>query len=569
MEGLQLSGLASGFDWQSVVDQLIELERVPQQRLQIEQLENENKASAFSEVQSALETLKSKTADVANTELFYGRKAASLTTTDPLLSASAGTRTLTGTYEFHIDQLATASRLAGSSDAGAALGDPSRTLATLNTAAVPTSGTITVNGAQVTIDTADTLQETFDKIVAATEDEFGDPTLSIELTAGDTVKITSLTGDPGVRLGTSSDTSNFLQVMKLYSNAGGPAESTGALGAVNVNSTLNSAYSGLATPVTSDGSFRVNGVEIAFDADLDSIKTVMERINESEAGARISYDAASDQFSLTSTHTGSLDIALDDNGSGLLSALGLTGQSIALGQNAQFRLGDNPAVIESTSNTLEAGAHGIDGLSVTASGAGTESISVTADNSGALSTIESFIDKYNAVVSTIGEKTNISVTDDEVSGGTLAGDRDLDEIARDLRGLLFSAVSGLDGDIKRLADIGIDFKAGSNELEISHESRLEELLATQPDAIAKLFTDETDGIAKRVEDFAEKHTGEESILAIRQETLSARDESIDEEIERLERQIAVTREQLESSFIQMENVQARVNSQLSILQSSF
>ena len=40
---LQLTGLASGFDWAPVADQLIELERIPQKRLESEKLDNEEK----------------------------------------------------------------------------------------------------------------------------------------------------------------------------------------------------------------------------------------------------------------------------------------------------------------------------------------------------------------------------------------------------------------------------------------------------------------------------------------------------------------------------------------------
>ena len=40
---LQLTGLASGFDWAPVVDQLIELERIPQKRLEQEKVRNEEK----------------------------------------------------------------------------------------------------------------------------------------------------------------------------------------------------------------------------------------------------------------------------------------------------------------------------------------------------------------------------------------------------------------------------------------------------------------------------------------------------------------------------------------------
>ena len=41
---LQLTGLASGFDWAPVVDQLIELERVPQNRLIAENKEMRRKS---------------------------------------------------------------------------------------------------------------------------------------------------------------------------------------------------------------------------------------------------------------------------------------------------------------------------------------------------------------------------------------------------------------------------------------------------------------------------------------------------------------------------------------------
>ena len=37
MEGLKLSGLASGLDTQAIIDQLIQLERVPQNRLRVDQ----------------------------------------------------------------------------------------------------------------------------------------------------------------------------------------------------------------------------------------------------------------------------------------------------------------------------------------------------------------------------------------------------------------------------------------------------------------------------------------------------------------------------------------------------
>ena len=54
---LQLTGLASGFDWAPVVDQLIELERVPQNRLRAEKQRNEEKISDLDLLKSQLDAL--------------------------------------------------------------------------------------------------------------------------------------------------------------------------------------------------------------------------------------------------------------------------------------------------------------------------------------------------------------------------------------------------------------------------------------------------------------------------------------------------------------------------------
>ena len=48
--GMGLSGLASGFDWKSMVDQLIEVSRAPQNRMRSEQSKNSSKTNAINEI---------------------------------------------------------------------------------------------------------------------------------------------------------------------------------------------------------------------------------------------------------------------------------------------------------------------------------------------------------------------------------------------------------------------------------------------------------------------------------------------------------------------------------------
>ena len=71
---LQLTGLASGFDWAPVVDQLIELERIPQKRLEQEKSKNEEKISDLGILKTQLDTLKGAVKALQNENLFQSRK---------------------------------------------------------------------------------------------------------------------------------------------------------------------------------------------------------------------------------------------------------------------------------------------------------------------------------------------------------------------------------------------------------------------------------------------------------------------------------------------------------------
>ena len=61
---LNVSGLASGFDWKSMVDQLTNVERAPQQRMRIEQADIKLKNSAFTALKTQLSALKTRSEEL-------------------------------------------------------------------------------------------------------------------------------------------------------------------------------------------------------------------------------------------------------------------------------------------------------------------------------------------------------------------------------------------------------------------------------------------------------------------------------------------------------------------------
>lgn len=74
-----------------------------------------------------------------------------------------------------------------------------------------------------------------------------------------------------------------------------------------------------------NGSFQINGVNIAVQED-DTINTVLDRINQSEAGVTATFDAATEKIVLTHNIPGpTSDIKLENDTSGFLAAMKLDG----------------------------------------------------------------------------------------------------------------------------------------------------------------------------------------------------------------------------------------------------
>ena len=80
---LQLTGLASGFDWKPVVEQLVELEAIPKRRLQSEKSANEEKISDLGLLKSQLDSLNGAASN--NDDLYKAERLAWISQ-PPLLS---------------------------------------------------------------------------------------------------------------------------------------------------------------------------------------------------------------------------------------------------------------------------------------------------------------------------------------------------------------------------------------------------------------------------------------------------------------------------------------------------
>lgn len=569
MSTLQLSGLASGFDWKTFVDNIIDLERTPGTRMQAEINTNQRKLNALSGLETRLTDLKGAVENLQAGDAFSPRSASA----SGGWTASASSGATSGSYTFNVTQRATAARLVGAADRGQSIANSSDvsgvTLASLGTGSAVTAGVFTVNGARITVDLADSLQDLFDQISTATG---GDVTASYD-SVSDRI---SLTGSSSVVLGSATDTSNFLAVARLNNNGTGTIESGAALGAVRSGATLADAR--LRTAVTAvdgsgAGSFQLNGVNIAYNLNTDTLNSVIERINNSAAGVRASFDVASDRVVIENTATGDVGFSLNESSGGLLAALGLvTGSTLERGKNAEFTVNGGPT-LTSASNTLGAAAHGIAGLSLTPDGdGGIETVTIATDTGSMRAKIDDFITKFNAVQTFIDEQTRITSTNGRVTTATLSDNREIQNWGSQLRATVFATVPGLSSTLSRLDHLGLDFSGVSAQLTVKSEAKLAAALAERPTEVAALFQQSGTGLASRLDTLFDSYigiVGGAGLLGGLRTNLSSANNSLTTQIADLDRRLVQRRSQLETGFIEMERAQSTIQQMQSQLTRAF
>ena len=569
---LGLSGLASGFDWRTLVNQLADVERTPQKRLRTEQSALFNRNNAFGSIKTQLAILKNRTDNLSSNDVLQARKATVSDST--ILSATASAGASSGTYAFNVTQLATASKTVGTSGIGDNLyptnNVTSGTLASKGFNPPISAGTITVDGKQITIDpTVDTLKDVFDRIDAATTSNIkGSYSAST-----DTITLKRLGGGGATLVvGSATDTSNFLSVARLSNNGTNELVSASSLGSITPASVLSSAnfQTAVSDGGAGAGEFKINGVSIAFNASSDSVQNLMDRINVSAAGVNISYDRVNDQFSLTNKVTGNLGVALEDVTGNFLAAAGLaSGSTFTAGNDALYTI-NGGSVLSSHSNTLNEETTGIEGLSIALLKTGTSTISLASDSSAIKGAIKSFIEDYNRAQSTIDSLTSSS-TDSvgKVTRSTLAGDSDANEIASKLRAIAFNQATGLTGTLNSLAKIGIDTTGTTDQLTLENEAALDDAIANNLSGLKTLFNDPDKGIATKLKAYLEKTIGEDGSLIARQDALTKQSSEIDLQVTDLEKRVQANRLRLIDGFVRMETAQQSINQQLKFLQQRF
>ncbi len=644
---LSLSGLASGFDWKSVVDQITDLDRAPQTRLRTEQTNLNKRNDLLSSLNGLLTTLKDRAKAVSETALYDSRIARS---SDANTSAAAADGTASGNYQFSIYQLAAPASQLGGADAGAAA-DAALILNNSGLGIPATAGSFTINGKQVAIDpTVDSLNALITRI---------NTTTGIGVVASFADDKLTLTSGSSIVMGSSTDTSNFLSAARLTNNGTGTITSSSNLGGLRLSNTVNTAnFSGGAA--ADAGSFKINGVTVNYTS-ASTVRDVIQSINSSAAGVTANYDSINDRFTLVNKTDGDVGIALEDVTGDFLAKTKLLagGSALQRGKNMLYRV-NGGAVLSSQSNIASDSSHGITGLSVTATKAngaskinsisanvvttaathgystgnavslhslGTSpgglntsttyyvrvlsatsyslhntesdaasgasavtisnggtgdnfflganptaaSINVASDTNRIKSTIASYVDQYNKVQAMIDSNT-ASTTDakGKVTRGPLANDRIALEFSTSIRTKTSGDVAGITSSFRRLENLGFRGSGYNNQLTLSNPSALDSALANNINDVKTFFTKTTDGLGNSLNTYLETVSNDVTgSLSSARTSLTTQSKSIDTQIEDMERRVQSSRQRLISSFVAMEQAQAKINQQMQYLSKNF
>ncbi len=400
--------------------------------------------------------------------------------------------------------------------------------------------------------------------------------------------------------------------LKIYGSGDTPLASSlgitpGASSSINTSTKLST----LAGISGDNYAFSINGVKFSFTAD-NTLSDVISTINSSKAGVQIGYSTLSDTFTMTSTSTGagntfSIDETSDGTSGNLMTTL-FGSLTPTAGKDAQLTVNGVDITRSSNSFTLDGITMQVTAVSTnngTAENPSYEAatLTTTQDADSIVSALQAFVKDYNTMVDAfqslltedaeykdyapLTDEQQSDMSDSEITKwtekaktGLLRGDDELTSFLSNMRSALYTKSSSSD---VALYDIGIETYDKTGKLTLD-ESALRKAIAADPEGVANLFTDSTDGISKKMMtamDSAAKLSvgtpgslvtlaGDKSLTStLTNNTIYKQMKDIDDKVDQLQDRYDNEKDRYWSMFNAMETAMSGYNTQMSLLNSYF
>jgi flagellar hook-associated protein 2 len=309
---------------------------------------------------------------------------------------------------------------------------------------------------------------------------------------------------------------------------------------------------------------------MSYDAAVDTVGSIVGKINGSAANVTATYDAVADQITLTSKQTGAQAISVADVGGGnLMAALKLTGAATqTLGQNALYRIDSvaGGAQQSSTSNQVAGVVTGVT-LDLKQQSAAPVTVTIAQDTAKPLAAMKDFVSALNDLQDFI--KTNTG-TDQDGSPGALKGNLGVRLLGDALRRMTTDLVSGLSGPYRSIADLGVNTGAVGSAVGTTNSFQVDEAkfnaaLAASPQAVYDVLNNTTgpagQGIFARLRGYLAGATLPGGVVAAADNSAMAREADIDRQVSRLNDALDSKRKRLQAQFANMESAIAQLQAQ--------
>lgn len=524
--GISFSGLASGIDTSSMVDQLVALEQSKVTAVQKKQSQSQLHLTALGTLQGLLSTLSTNAKSLSKISSFS--KFTSVSSDEDVATISGDDNGLEGTVGVNVRQLASSLKVASKS-----LGDA--------TTAMNASGTLTLSKSAAAIKT-DPSSKTVDITIGA-GDSLKDIAAKINAASGSGITATIMNfgnGDTRLMLNGVDQGSNGFSLTEA---SGGNVLSTLGLtnadtsrmsdfnlrlatgGAAIGTSTLGSLYTGIGANNIADGdsidlTFAIDGganSTVSFnaasvgkaslkDVTVEELSTWMNtQLGGVAAGFSTSLNS-SGQFVVTNSGTPAktvdFSMAMGAGSTGTIPLGGSTAKTswanvLQEGRNAFYMLNGQSVSSQTNEDSTTLVGATIKLKKVSDTTTSETSLTLEKDVDGIKATVQSFLDSFNKISDYIDEKTKTTVEStkgdngiatNSVTRGDLASDTSVRRIKQQLRDMITSEVKGLEGKTSytSLASIGITTDSDTGDLTID-DDKFKAALDSDFDGVRRLF----------------------------------------------------------------------------------
>ena len=365
-------------------------------------------------------------------------------------------------------------------------------------------------------------------------------------------------------MGSSGNTSNLLSALGL-SNAKINAGSV--TGIQNLSSPKKTAL--LSSMGVTGTSLTINGKEITFDPNTDTIDNLLQKINnEGDVKVKASYDNLNGTFNLKNIQTGALSIPLRSSNSNILNIFALNDED--LGNNAEFQIStqNNGETLVSNSNTVSGIIAGIS----------LELKALTETGSPLRVTISEDSNTYKNNLDAVLKQVN-----DTLSFARGMKNRLGQRLDSSIKALLGTAFDSSDSNrYKSLVDIGFKstLNAADNKFSgYSLSSSFSTALAKDPNAVNKLLYGKTDtqiepfdngssGILVQLDSLLDTYVNSSTgIIQSMSSTFDSRQKTLDSTLVRANQSVDDYVARLKKQYSRLDSVNAEMKQQQAAVSS--